>query len=501
MTEDYWEEVITTAPLQSLMPPAPRYFAACARIPNTHKVILFGGTNGSQNFGDLWLFDGKPANHQINPVFSSFLDLGTTFPTTTSIMQWGRCISVGSPPSPRYGHQVVVYEGSREIIILGGCTVSPESEIVGQTFSTEESLQLMNLNSHLQEQYALENKLTILSSSNLHIRSNGSLEDSARMQGGDSLKELVAYSSQISGHLAHQERETRIAEQAFMDAYKTAKATSYFNKQRARHSNPIVDVYFLDVSHHATAMFSWKDKRFPKFVGPVPACRSHFNAAIVGQWMFVLGGIVPTALTMKPVEATGKAEVFVLDLQSHQWTTPTPINSVEYIKATMQFTNNDLAKAKSRVDAERSMGYSLGAPNGITREYMLAMAYCNVIQWRKARLQEDLHHSESITTSPAACFGGCFTTIHQRILYFGGWNCQTQKLVPGVMFLNVEQEYEKHRRLQEEYCAKVERDLKIEEEKILLENLLSTYELRAMRESEQRAMERERRQMTFEDVS
>lgn len=499
VAEDQWQEIITATPIHTLLTPAPRYFASCARIPGTSKVLLFGGTNGMENFGDLWLFDGSEAvsNLVSKAAEDDMFVHNTLLPSTTEMMQWIRCISVGVTPSPRYGHQMVLYDC--ELLILGGCTVSPQSEIVGQTFSPGESLHMMNLNSHLQEQYAVENKLTVLSSSNLYVKSQQLQQQPG--QSSDNLKDLIAYSSQISGLLASQERDTRAAEQAFVDAYKTAKATSYYNKQKARHANPLVDLYFLDTSQHETSLIAWKEKKFPKFTGRMPSCRMHFNAAVVGHSLFVVGGVVPTALTMKLVEATGHAEIFVLDLVTHHWHTPTPINSTEYIRASLQLVKNDLAKAKGRVAAEQSMGFSLGARNGITKEYMLAIAYQNVLTWRQAKIEEDLQESERKTTTPVACFGACFTAVKQRMLYFGGWSSTLQKVPAGLMFLNVEHEYEKHRRVQEEYCAKMERDLRAEEEKLALQNLVSVYELRAKREAEQRAMEQEKKAMAFQDVS
>jgi hypothetical protein len=43
------------------------------------------GTDGIDNFGDLWVFRGS-----------------------RSVMRWERLVAVGLPPCPRYGHQVVL---------------------------------------------------------------------------------------------------------------------------------------------------------------------------------------------------------------------------------------------------------------------------------------------------------------------------------------------------------------------------------------------------------
>lgn len=51
-------------------------------------VYLFGGTDGIDNFGDLWVFRGHP-----------------------KVMKWERLVAVGLPPCPRYGHQLICVTG------------------------------------------------------------------------------------------------------------------------------------------------------------------------------------------------------------------------------------------------------------------------------------------------------------------------------------------------------------------------------------------------------
>jgi hypothetical protein len=45
----------------------------------------YKGTDGLDNFGDLWVFRGSE-----------------------SILRWERLVAVGLPPCPRYGHQMVL---------------------------------------------------------------------------------------------------------------------------------------------------------------------------------------------------------------------------------------------------------------------------------------------------------------------------------------------------------------------------------------------------------
>jgi len=71
------------------------------------SVYVFGGTEGSENLSDLWVFKGN------------LDDMG-----------WEQIISVGTPPSPRYGHRLVYDSRTGTIMVLGGCAVGPYSEIV-----------------------------------------------------------------------------------------------------------------------------------------------------------------------------------------------------------------------------------------------------------------------------------------------------------------------------------------------------------------------------------
>lgn len=49
----------------------------------THSTLL--GTDGMDNFGDLWVFRGSE-----------------------SVLRWERLVAVGLPPCPRYGHQMLL---------------------------------------------------------------------------------------------------------------------------------------------------------------------------------------------------------------------------------------------------------------------------------------------------------------------------------------------------------------------------------------------------------
>jgi hypothetical protein len=145
LDEDTWQPVRNNEALD-LPVPSPRVFSACCavRVPSSKlssisrssssdssggrdaavsDVYLFGGTDGIDNCGDLWVFRGDPA-----------------------LLQWERLVAVGLPPCPRYGHQMVVLSEDesgqygirgrgQQLMVLGGCHVSPQGEVVGSNLS------------------------------------------------------------------------------------------------------------------------------------------------------------------------------------------------------------------------------------------------------------------------------------------------------------------------------------------------------------------------------
>lgn len=126
--------------IPTMASPSRRAFAACVStsqdrnskpdaevLINDSLAVLFGGTNGVENFGDLWVLRRSAVTREL---------------------LWERGVAVGSggPPSPRYGHSMVYIPQTQAsepksqskytscggyVVILGGCSVSQESEMAG----------------------------------------------------------------------------------------------------------------------------------------------------------------------------------------------------------------------------------------------------------------------------------------------------------------------------------------------------------------------------------
>lgn len=149
-----WERVETASA------PSPRFMHAMAYDPNRRRVILYGGTDGDDSLGDLWVFetatatwtelsdDGPPSRMLHGMVFESHRDrlvvfggryqragrprqLGDTWAFDFESNSWFE-FSPDQSPSDR-DHPAMAYDESAERIILFGGERG--SAVVGDTWS------------------------------------------------------------------------------------------------------------------------------------------------------------------------------------------------------------------------------------------------------------------------------------------------------------------------------------------------------------------------------
>ena len=277
--------------------PSPRFHASMTAITKQHEIYLFGGTNEEENYGDFWIFRQKT-------------------------MLWEKIIPIGVPPSPRYGHVLLSIEKQQTLLVIGGCCVSPVAEWEASQLPEEASIAQM----HRKYQSLLDQQFI-----QLH-------------------KKLRGLSS----------TDYRIAEEKLFQTWQGAKAMSYYLKKTTKHTNPHLDLFFYQIADEM-----WIDRKFPRFMGEIPKSRMYFGAQAIGHYLFVIGGCYPTALFTKCVDHNPHSnlqnvDINVLDLRTHTWTKPLPINSDKYYQQTMLIAQADVIRAQKKLQAERLEGFTLG---------------------------------------------------------------------------------------------------------------------------------------------
>jgi hypothetical protein len=306
-------------PLDPLRPgPTPRVFASMAA--DNQVAFMFGGTDGMENFGDVWIFKSK--KHE---------------------MYWERAVIVGQCPSPRYGHKLVFLEPGK-MAVLGGCSVNPQSEITGSALTLAETKNLLNISEELQSSYRGEGFVA-------HAASLA--YDSSISEGEKGLRSLYKDAGSISNSIYNVEMNTRAKEKELVDNWFVAQANKITKVQKAKHPDAHLDVIFL-----STRDLTWKNQVYPPIRGDIPCSRMHFGSFSIGHFIFVCGGTAPTCRHHKPIEDEF-SRLYALDLLSMKWFQPHPINCTEMYEIPLQIAESDVIRAAHKVEDEKLRALSL----------------------------------------------------------------------------------------------------------------------------------------------
>ncbi len=233
-------------------------------------------------------------------------------------MVWAKLPIVGFPPSPRYGHKLLSIEKGNTLVVLGGCTVSPTVEFDGSRLHLETPINQMTA----EYQDLLDKKFASMK------------------RRADGLSEV----------------DHKQAEDALKASWKNQRAMNYYTKKHSVHTNPLIDIYYYN-----TNLDAWEERKFPRITGKVPASRMYFGAEAIGNFIFLVGGCYPTSLFTKPIEVE-KTEICILDLKTHVWSRPLPINSDAYFRQTMLIAEGDIIRAQNKVKNEIYEGHAVGKP-------------------------------------------------------------------------------------------------------------------------------------------
>jgi hypothetical protein len=103
----------------------------------------------------------------------------------------------------------------------------------------------------------------------------------------------------------------------------------------------------------------------------------YHGAVTLGDFIFVFGGVKPTALSHQIVD-DGATQIYALDLKTLIWSQINTIDSTAYLEGPLRVAEVDIQRAERQVDIEKSRGIAAGARAGITVELMEAEAILTV---------------------------------------------------------------------------------------------------------------------------
>lgn len=446
--------------------PNARCFAtAISAVPSneeensTANVYLFGGTDGIENFCDLWILKCGRRSTKIED------------------MIWEKALAVGPTPSPRYGHRMV-YLGNDLAAIVGGCCVSPQSEISGESMPLDEMRRLYGINNALLRSYQAEGDLPLVAGK-------------ALSKSQTDMTSLLKQASSTAGAVQHLEAETRANENRLVEAFYKSEANRLMSKVRARHPYPEMDISFLNVKD-----LTWSSTTGPTLRGKSPSSRMHFSAECIGPYLLVVGGTPPTSLSYHPID-TDYSRTYALDTRTMRWIEPRPVDTTNYFDEPIKIAETDVLRARRRVDDEKLRGMSHGVRRGETVALAEAEAVLEICKWRLRMLTME---RESFRPPPSCRFGHTLCTMKKRAILLGGWDDTEITSKEESYVLDMEPELERNRRIEEEFEARLERDRVADETANLADSLSAQYEMRMRIAAEKADQARERELMAIEEI-
>lgn len=129
--------------------------------------------------------------------------------------------------------------GEGRLAVVGGCVVSPQGEVIGSNMSISETNFLLEASSKLQKRYQSEGNMAGL---------GGEALQSTILDSKTGLSDIYRQAASISSSIYRLEQETRKYESDIVQQWNLSKATRAYQVQKARHTNPFLDVHFYDVN-------------------------------------------------------------------------------------------------------------------------------------------------------------------------------------------------------------------------------------------------------------
>lgn len=182
----------------------------------------------------------------------------------------------------------------------------------------------------------------------------------------------------------------------------------------------------------------------PKISGTLPCSRMHLSAVALGDFILVVGGVKPTALSFRyalylcqlltAINDTNSlvdddcSLIYALDLRTLVWAQPNPMDSKSYLDGPLRVAQADITRAQERLEIEKARGIAAGARAGITVEVVEAETVLKVCRWRKQMLVKE---QTELLNPPRSFWGGgmCMMAAAgntqwegNRALLHGGWS-------------------------------------------------------------------------------
>lgn len=318
--------------------PSARVWSAAVKVLD--RVILFGGADvlGGRILDDVWTWNVQSE-------------------------RWEEQIVVGSPPLARYGHALLACP-DRQVIVLGGCCVSPAAEDGLPLDYDELQLRVRVAAGDVSRAYRLEEAEVDAEALVRSAEAGYFLRDQYR--GGFSSvkgrwrKSLARRQAQVAANIAARERHTASMEENLRTILDERAAMTHWAKLRSRHPVDRVDVTYLD-----TKSMIWGVLNPPPISGGAskpPAARMHFCASVVGGKVVLWGGCLPTSREVKCAEGG----VNVYDLVHRRWSAPVGKSHEEGIQPDVDAAIGQLRRAERALHEAKQRAMTMGAPGGRT---------------------------------------------------------------------------------------------------------------------------------------
>ena len=424
-------------------------------------MVLFGGRDGRDNFGDLWIFDLHDK-------------------------KWSDPVCIGSPPAPRHGHTILSVADDK-ILVMGGCCVSPFAETGTPDNIDDLDDQLALATKRVAECYELEKAESI--AAGIVIESEADFIN---------WKQIARLSAQASAAIAKREKDTNDAENDLNILLQERAAAIHWAKMNAEHGRAYVkgvhdhkymDVVLLDITTKV-----WMEPTAPPCTGKLPLARMNHTAVNIAGKIIVVGGCSPTTTRV----TLSDNDVHVLDIESWKWTIPAVEDTPYAMLPTLNSARTAVRRADRMLEDELGSARSRGIPGGRSLEVAEAEAVSKVCKWRLRTLQEQC---SLLQDPPGSRYGHATVAMGQRLYFIGGFEID-HAVGSGLdmIVLDLEQPDERERRLREEFHAKLERERRIQEFEEEQRRKQKEYEDRVRKEAEMRREAEETRKMEFEDM-